>query len=220
MGKRYVCERCGTGSIAPGRMAPDDVRRFCIPFSVATGKLLPLICPSRERAKERTRQRAAEKRAKERDALDRRFELSDGVDAREILKGLQRLRVWKNEGEDVVLAVKRMKLKNGGLDPNVAAKDSVAYAVQGIATLAGTAAWIITTRGKTPWEMRNTMMKRKTDEESAKQSLIRAASVEYFGLDESELIRIRQATNRLMARDETGWLTTVQQILTARRNDA
>ena len=188
MGKRYLCERCGTGRIAPGRMAPDDVRRFCLPCSEATGKLVPLVCPSRERARERTRQRAAEKAKANREReTQAKYILPDGSDIRRIFAAVQGLKVWRREGGKVYQVIRGMRLRE---KPDREPKTGDDYALLAIATLAAAGASQI-----------------GGDEWGNKESLIRACAVEYFALDFDELIRIRETTMRL--RFGTDWRDTV-----------
>lgn len=104
--KRYTCPHCGKGRNAPGRMAPDDVRRFCLPCSEATGKLVSMACPARETAKrqaaEKAKARAKAKREKEREA----FMLPDGTDLRRLGRRLRYLKCWQFEGRAVDRAIK------------------------------------------------------------------------------------------------------------------
>lgn len=85
---RWVCPRCNVGRLAPTRPRRDDVRRYCLPCSEATGRLVERVAPSIERKRaassEASRARAASKRstaakrradtaAAERERLDARF---------------------------------------------------------------------------------------------------------------------------------------------------
>lgn len=95
--KRYVCPReCGNNLLAPNRMASDDVRRFCLPCSEETGKLVERICPARERKKARKaearREQAKAERARER---ERTAHLRQ---AKKDRRKAARLKVWETEG--------------------------------------------------------------------------------------------------------------------------
>lgn len=188
MGKRYLCERCGTGRIAPGRMAPDDVRRFCLPCSEATGKLVPLICPARERAKERTRQRAADRAKAEREReTQAKYILPDGSDIRVLFNAVKGLKVWRAEGGEVLKAVKNCKVDR---KPNREPKTGDLYVLHAIATVSATAAFWI-----------------GGDEWSNKQFFILACAVEYFGLDPNDLKAIRETT--MAVKFGTNWRENV-----------
>lgn len=73
---RWKCERCGDGCLAPSKPRRDDVRRYCLPCSKESGRLVERISPSLEaqRAKKQEQRRAAAKRkratvAKKREAM-------------------------------------------------------------------------------------------------------------------------------------------------------
>lgn len=62
---RWKCPRCERGTNAPQRMRTDDVRRFCLPCSTATGRLVRRVCPVMEGVRaERDRRRRDKARAK------------------------------------------------------------------------------------------------------------------------------------------------------------
>jgi len=66
---RWVCTRCGSGKLAPSRPRADDVRRYCLSCSEATGRLVRRSAPSLEARRERkaVARRAATQRASERE---------------------------------------------------------------------------------------------------------------------------------------------------------
>lgn len=49
--KRWVCPTCGGGVLAPSRPRKDDVRRYCLPCSKKTGRLVERTCPSLEKVR-------------------------------------------------------------------------------------------------------------------------------------------------------------------------
>jgi hypothetical protein len=55
-GRRWNCPKCQGGLNAPGRMRKDDIRRYCLGCSKATGRLVQRVCPALE--KERTEREA------------------------------------------------------------------------------------------------------------------------------------------------------------------
>lgn len=52
--RRWVCPTCGAGKHAPSRPRRDDVRRFCLPCSEKSGRLVERICPVNEKVRERS----------------------------------------------------------------------------------------------------------------------------------------------------------------------
>lgn len=67
--RRWTCPNCETGILAPERPRRDDVRRYCLPCSQQTGRLVARSCPAVEKARaaqtERTRTKAAARRKQE-----------------------------------------------------------------------------------------------------------------------------------------------------------
>jgi hypothetical protein len=70
--KRWVCPVCGKGVNAPSRMGADDVRRFCLPCSKSTGKLVRRTAPALERERAAARERSTRKQQGKRKAVARR----------------------------------------------------------------------------------------------------------------------------------------------------
>lgn len=69
---RWKCQACNSGVLAPSRPRRDDVRRYCLPCSAKTGKLVERIAPTLEKQRAqtqaKTKRRQATKRAKAVDA--------------------------------------------------------------------------------------------------------------------------------------------------------
>lgn len=58
--RRWRCSRCGSGCKAPSAPRKNDVRRYCLPCSEETGKLVErVLSPSGRDAARRQRQRIA-----------------------------------------------------------------------------------------------------------------------------------------------------------------
>lgn len=59
---RWICPLCGAGKLAPSRPRRDDARRFCLPCTDKTGRLVERTCPAltakRQKAADRRSQRA------------------------------------------------------------------------------------------------------------------------------------------------------------------
>lgn len=68
--KNYRCPICADAHRAPERMRKDNTLRYCLGCSKKTGKLVEMICPSKEDEKKRAedRKKARELKAKEHDA--------------------------------------------------------------------------------------------------------------------------------------------------------
>ena len=65
---RWTCLNCGEGGLAPTKPRRDDVRRYCLPCSAKSGRLVERVSPSLERRREaqaaRTRERSKKKKAR------------------------------------------------------------------------------------------------------------------------------------------------------------
>lgn len=81
--RRWVCPRCGGGNHAPDRPRTDDVRRYCLDCSKATGRLVKRTCPALDRERGEKRERVAAKTVTKRQR-DREREVAErtaaGVD--------------------------------------------------------------------------------------------------------------------------------------------
>lgn len=64
---RWTCLNCGEGGLAPTKPRRDDVRRYCLPCSAKSGRLVERVSPSLEKRREaagvKTRERSKKKRA-------------------------------------------------------------------------------------------------------------------------------------------------------------
>lgn len=56
MTRRWLCPRCASGLLAPSRPRLDDVRRYCLPCSQTSGRLVERTCPAREAESSRHRE--------------------------------------------------------------------------------------------------------------------------------------------------------------------
>jgi len=63
---RWKCERCGDGLLAPSKPRRDDVRRYCLPCSSETGKLVERIAPALEQHRARRVEISRQKKKVER----------------------------------------------------------------------------------------------------------------------------------------------------------
>lgn len=67
--RRWICPNCESGALAPERPLTDDVRRYCLPCSQRTGRLVKRTCPALDRARaeraEASKAKAAARRARD-----------------------------------------------------------------------------------------------------------------------------------------------------------
>lgn len=99
--RKWTCPRCEDTILAPDRPRKDDVRRYCLPCSEKTGRLVERACPARERERERKKRQRSEaakrKRAADREkrlaakAKQRRLERGAGINLPAEFKRLQAL---------------------------------------------------------------------------------------------------------------------------------
>lgn len=109
--RRWICERCDRPGVnAPGRMRRDDVRRYCLPCSEETGRLVERLCPALEAKRAASRERSAARAAGKRLAERARYTLDDGTDVRTLVRKARRLKAWAYEGEHVEMAVHRVRV--------------------------------------------------------------------------------------------------------------
>jgi hypothetical protein len=59
---RWVCPTCNEGKLAPRRPRRDDVRRYCLPCSEKSGRLVSRVNPTLESKRQARKARAAAKR--------------------------------------------------------------------------------------------------------------------------------------------------------------
>lgn len=61
---RWKCDTCGSGCLAPSRPRMDDARRYCLPCTEATGRLVKRVAPTleRKRAARTEARKASDKR--------------------------------------------------------------------------------------------------------------------------------------------------------------
>jgi len=115
--KRWVCPLCGSGKLAPGKPARDDARRFCLPCSGKTGKLVERVSPAAQRAAaereerrvaaaERGRARRASRSLQERERAAAEAEVYPGV-LRVLLRRWARLNEWGADLRDLKMSVRR-----------------------------------------------------------------------------------------------------------------
>lgn len=80
--RRWTCPRCGAGKLAPSKPRRDDVRRYCLACSEATGRLVERTCAALEAKRvESAEQRAARAKARRAAEARRRAEQRERVAA-------------------------------------------------------------------------------------------------------------------------------------------
>ena len=183
--RRWACPRCGNGIIAPGQPRRNDVRRYCLPCSEATGKLVERVCPARERERQASRgkaaERAAEKRAKEREAR------APLVLANRLARRALTLKVWEREGlRRDLLEDKQKSIAQEAAD---AGGDRVEMGLAVVRHACNYASRYLHT--------------------SYSFGLYLAAACEFFWLDPSEVTRLSKVLTRLGGTSTAGWTTKI-----------
>ena len=125
MTRRWVCPNCRGGVLAVSRPRMDDVRRYCLPCSKSTGRLVKRICPAQERrvaakraavkegaVRARERERAREERLAAQAELARSIGAPEPFEVRaESIRGdlraWARLAAWQADLSDVELVIRR-----------------------------------------------------------------------------------------------------------------
>lgn len=97
---RWLCPECGGGVLAPRAPRRDDVRRYCLACSAATGRLVQRVAPALERRRaQRQESRTAKRRAEQQRAREREAAAYTvaGVDLRDEMRRLMRLPCWRRK---------------------------------------------------------------------------------------------------------------------------
>jgi predicted RNA-binding Zn-ribbon protein involved in translation (DUF1610 family) len=76
---RWKCPNCGDGILAPQRPRLDDVRRYCLPCSSKSGKLVERIAPALEAQRTRRNEQRTSKAKKKRQSQRRQIERADNT---------------------------------------------------------------------------------------------------------------------------------------------
>lgn len=205
MARRYVCPICGVGRLAPSRMGPKDVRRFCLDCSQDTGQLVDMSCPARDRAAAqriaKQREAAKAQREKERAKEAEQYLLKDGTDLRTILKRVKGLKVWPAEGPQVARAVKNHH--NVSVHENQSADDAAMRVIEVLARVGY-----------------YRLPGRASENETNYRALLMTAAQQYFGLTPNEMaeaVNLSKGTKRLTKEDHRwGWEWAIKQVLKAR----
>lgn len=108
--KRWDCPNGCPGVLAPGRMRKDDVRRFCLPCSAESGRLVERVAPALERKRAEAKEKRREKVAADRARARERFLLSDGTDVVRLVWRARRLKAWGRESSHGAGRVKRARV--------------------------------------------------------------------------------------------------------------
>ena len=92
--KNWKCPHCNSGKRAPERPRQNDVRRYCLPCSERTGRLVERVCPALNAARQRKHAVHKERRSRKREyarETDARRYIAGGVDVRDVVKRALRL---------------------------------------------------------------------------------------------------------------------------------
>lgn len=100
---RWVCPDCSSTKLAPQKPRRDDVRRYCLPCSEKTGRLVQRVCPvlqkkalnlQERRAKQRENLQKARRAVKEMATRRRKERVDWEKPLRQLHERWQRLRSW------------------------------------------------------------------------------------------------------------------------------
>jgi hypothetical protein len=116
MQTRWKCPNGCGGVLAPTRPRKDDVRRYCLPCSKKTGRLVERFSPAMEKkrqkraqvSKEKTKKKAEKAREAERESYT-----VEGVDMRKELKRVVRLPVFGGPKGKLAKRPPHLEVKNG-----------------------------------------------------------------------------------------------------------
>lgn len=188
--KRYRCPNCDTGRNAPSRMSPDDVRRYCFPCSEKTGKLVALVCPSRERSMAKAKAARTERARRERaETIRRTYYLDDGTDTRMILRDVRKLHTWKREGPAAHRKVQGLLLKVDDVNRNVPWDQFAVFAMRKASVM-----------------LRHVAIKAghvRRDQSNARvDGLLMDAACRYFGIAFPDIQAVAKSMARLKGRSE------------------
>jgi len=189
--KRWACpEGCGANVLAPGRMRKDDTRRYCLPCSERTGKLVQRTCPAldnkRNKAKEQRQDKQMAARVAERETT---YHMRI---ARAALKKAAGLKTWKREG--LTMNPRWLRLLDAGSD---SCRTSGRAGLTGHVKVGGCSkdAWI---QQVVVHEMAHICLYRTGHADAAHdrrfQGLLMSASAEFFGLDEAKIVPLWKAS--------------------------
>ncbi len=90
---RWKCPNCGDGILAPQRPRLDDIRRYCLPCSSKSGKLVERIAPALEAQRTRRKEQRTSMKKKKRQSQRRRIERAENT-PRKIAE-----RIYSKQGE-------------------------------------------------------------------------------------------------------------------------
>lgn len=76
---RWKCPICNDGLLAPQRPRLDDVRRYCLPCSAKTGRLVERIAPALEAQRTRRNEQRSSRAKKKRQSQRRRIERAENT---------------------------------------------------------------------------------------------------------------------------------------------
>lgn len=194
MAKRWTCPVCGTGRLAPSRMAANDTRRYCLVCSADSPTLVEMVCPSLEREREaKTEQRNARVRRHRKRHKEAKYFLSDGTDIRAILRRVKGLKTIQRE-EWGMAVLKKLELVMTARVRELAAHDVALDLIDEAATQ--TVHHLNNTSGRGPKDWSTRLARRRT--------LALVAACEYFGLEPADVEHRRNVVAALRGKPGRG----------------
>jgi|APGre2960657404_1045060.scaffolds.fasta_scaffold76736_2 hypothetical protein len=96
---RWKCEKCDDGLLAPTRPRKNDVRRYCLPCSAKSGKLVDRVAPSLEKKREKrtaiVQQKQKAKRVRIATKLQPKKERWKRMEQRQAIFNKEADRIWE-----------------------------------------------------------------------------------------------------------------------------
>lgn len=160
------------------------MRRYCLPCSQETGKLVERVCPANERRREAKKKRAAERAAKAR--AETRAAHAPLLEAQRMVKKMARLKTWEREGlrRDFWIG----KQKSIAQEAADAGGDRVEMGLAVVRHACNYASRYLN---------------------AGSLGLYMAAACEFFRLDQAEVTKLSKVLTRLQGTGTAGWTTKV-----------
>jgi len=103
MNTRWKCPNCNSGLLAPTKPRMNDVRRYCLPCSAKTGKLVQRISPALEKKKAEKKVAATKRTSSKRETVSKKKEVQKNR-----TKQIKRVQTFGREGFHIEREAKKI----------------------------------------------------------------------------------------------------------------